>query len=251
MRRDELAGYLDGMLAPERFRDYCPNGLQVEGRAEVRRIVCGVTASRALIEAAIACAADAILVHHGWFWKGEDGRITGFRKQRLQALLAHDINLFAYHLPLDAHAELGNNAQLAQKLGWQVTGRFAEQEIGFLGVPAAASAPSFAGAIAARVEAVLGRTPLLIGDPDRKVTKLAWCSGGAQGYFEQAILAGADLYLSGEISEQTVHLARESGVPYLAAGHHATERYGVMALGEHLAARYGLACEFVEIENPV
>ncbi len=250
MRRDELAVYLDGMLEAARFRDYCPNGLQVEGRAEVRRIVCGVTASRALIEAAIARNADAILVHHGWFWKGEDGRVTGFRKQRMQALLAHDINLFAYHLPLDAHAVLGNNAQLARKLGWTVTGRFAEQEIGFLGIPAAPSAPSFAGGIAARVEAVLGRPSLLVGDPDRRVAKLAWCSGGAQGYFEQAILAGADMYVSGEISEQTVHLARESGVPYLAAGHHATERYGVMALGAHLAASCGLDCEFVEIDNP-
>lgn len=248
MQRDELAAYLDDLLEAARFRDYCPNGLQVEGRAGVQRIVCGVTASQALIETAVARGADALLVHHGWFWKGEDGRVTGFRKRRLQTLLTHDINLLAYHLPLDAHGELGNNAQLAQRLGWTVTGRFAEQDIGFLGVP---SAPTSADAIATRVGTLLGRTPLLIGDGDRPVMKLAWCSGGAQGYFEQAVLAGADIFMSGEISEQTVHLARESGVPYLAAGHHATERYGVMALGEHLAARHGLNCEFVEIGNPV
>jgi dinuclear metal center YbgI/SA1388 family protein len=249
MRREELTAYLNGILMPERFRDYCPNGLQVEGRARIGRIVCGVTASQALIDAAIVRGADAILVHHGWFWKNEDGRVTGFRKQRLQALLAHDINLLAYHLPLDAHAEFGNNAQLAQRLDWKVTGRFAEQDIGFLG--AVSPAPTFARDIAVNIEAVLGRKPLLIGDPEREVRTVAWCSGGAQGYFEQAILAGADLYVSGEISEHTVHLARESGVPYLAAGHHATERYGVMALGAHLAERCGLDCEYVEIENPV
>jgi dinuclear metal center YbgI/SA1388 family protein len=266
MLREELNAYLEGVLEPARFRDYCPNGLQVEGRTEIRRIVCGVTASQALIDAALAQGADALLVHHGWFWKNEDGRVTGFRKRRLQTLLAHDINLFAYHLPLDAHAEFGNNAQLGKRLGFEATGRFAEQDIGFLGVPSAPTAgvvppaptagavppaPTFAAEIAARVENVLGRAPLLVGDSRREVRKLAWCSGGAQGYFEQAILAGADLYISGEISEQTVHLARESGVPYLAAGHHATERYGAMALGEHLAARFGLACEFVEIDNPV
>jgi dinuclear metal center YbgI/SA1388 family protein len=259
MLRDELSAYLDGLLEPGRYRDYCPNGLQVEGRAEVRRIVCGVTASQALIDAAIKRGADALLVHHGWFWKGEDGRITGFRKRRLQTLLAHDINLFAYHLPLDAHAELGNNAQLAKRLGWAVTGRFAEQDIGFLGTPRSAGvdagavspAPTFAAQIAAQIGAALGREAMLVGNGERIVRKLAWCSGGAQGYFEQAILAGADLFVSGEISEQTVHLARESGVPYLAAGHHATERYGAMALGEHLAGRCGLECEFVDIDNPV
>jgi dinuclear metal center YbgI/SA1388 family protein len=248
MRRDELGAWLDGLLEPARFRDYCPNGLQVEGRAEVRRVVCGVTASQALIEAAIARAADAILVHHGWFWKGEDGRITGFRKRRLQTLLAHDISLFAYHLPLDAHPELGNNAQLAVRFGWSVERRFGEHELGCLAV---LTAPTFAGDIARQAESVLGRAPLLLGAADRPVRRVAWCSGGAQDWFEGAIAAGADLFLSGEASEQTTHLARETGVPYLAAGHHATERYGVMALGAHLAERTGLACEFVEIENPV
>ncbi len=267
MLREELAAYLDGLLEAARFRDYCPNGLQVEGRDTVRRIVCGVTASQALLDAAVAQGADAILVHHGWFWKNEDGRIAGFRKRRMQTLLARDINLFAYHLPLDAHAELGNNAQLARRLGWTVTGRFGEQDIGFLGaagnsaidVPNSAAdpaiavppEPTIAATLAAQVERVLGRAPLLVGDGQRPVLKLAWCSGGAQDYFEQAIRAGADLYVSGEISEHTVHLARESGVPYLAAGHHATERFGVMALGNHLAERFGLDCAYVEVDNPV
>ncbi|OHC67762.1 MAG: Nif3-like dinuclear metal center hexameric protein [Rhodocyclales bacterium GWA2_65_20] len=248
MQRDELRTYLDTLLEAARFRDYCPNGLQVEGRAEIGRIVCGVSASQALVDAAAARGADAILVHHGWFWKSEDGRITGHRKQRMAALLAHDISLFAYHLPLDAHAEFGNNAQLAQRMGWTVAGRFAEQDIGFIGAPAAATT---AGAVAAALATALGREPLLVGDAARPVLRIAWCTGGAQGYFEQAIAAGADLYVSGEISENTVHLARESGVPYLAAGHHATERYGVMALAEHLRERCGLACEYVEIDNPV
>jgi len=248
MRRDELDGHLRELLAIDRFRDYCPNGLQVEGCAEVRRIVCGVTASQALIDAAIAQGADALLVHHGWFWKGEDGRITGYRKRRLQSLLAHDLNLFAYHLPLDAHPELGNNARLAARFGWEVTGRFAEQDIGFMGV---VPAPASAGELARQVGESLGREPLLIGDAGRVVKRVAWCSGGAQAYFEQAIVAGAELFLSGEVSEQTTHLARESGVPYLAAGHHATEREGVQALAKHLAGQFGLDCRFIDIDNPV
>jgi dinuclear metal center YbgI/SA1388 family protein len=248
MRRDELRDYLDQLLEVARFRDYCPNGLQVEGCAELGRIVCGVTASQALVDEAVRLGADAVLVHHGWFWRGEDGRVTGIRKRRLAALLGDDINLFAYHLPLDAHGEFGNNAQLARRLGWRVDGRFAEQEIGFLGAPAA---PMPAARIAADLAALLGRAPLVVGAADRPVARLAWCSGGAQGWFEQAIAAGADCYVSGEISEQTVHLAREAGVPYIAAGHHATERYGVMAIAEHLRAQFGLDCRFVEVANPV
>jgi dinuclear metal center YbgI/SA1388 family protein len=248
MDREELRGYLDGLLEAARFRDYCPNGLQVEGRGAVRRVLCGVTASQALIDEAVRRDVDAILVHHGWFWRGEDGRVTGFRKRRMATLLARDINLYAYHLPLDAHAELGNNAQLGRLLGWEATARFAEQDIGFLGV---SPEPTFAGELAARVGAALGRDALLVGDAARPVKRVAWCSGGAQGYFEQAILAGADVYVSGEISEQTVHLARESGVPYVAAGHHATERYGVQALGRHLAEHCGVSCEYVELDNPV
>jgi len=245
---EELVGYLDGLLEPGKFRDYCPNGLQVEGRPDVRRVVAGVTASQALLDAAVACEADAILVHHGYFWKGEDGRVTGLRKRRLGTLLRHDINLLAYHLPLDAHPVLGNNAQLASRLGWQAEGRFGEQEIAWLG---RSTDQEDAFSLATKVTRVLGREPLLVGGSARPLRRIAWCSGGAQGYFEQAIALGVDAYVSGEISEQTVHLARESGVAYLACGHHATERYGVQALAAHLAENCGLDCRFVDIDNPV
>ena len=247
MQREELRDYLDQLLESARFSDYCPNGLQVEGRPEVRTLVCAVTASQALIDAAVSRDADAILVHHGWFWKSEDGRVTGFRKRRMAALLRHDINLFAYHLPLDAHPELGNNAQLAARLGLVIDGRFAEQGIGFFGHGEFATAHDLALAL----EQTLGRAPLLVGDAGRPLRRIAWCSGGAQGYFEQAIAMGADCYVSGEISEQTVHLARESGIPYIAAGHHATERYGVQAVAAHLQKRFGLNCEYIDIDNPV
>lgn len=248
MKREELADYLDRLLQPANFRDYCPNGLQVEGGAEIRRIVAGVTASQALLDAAVARGADAVLVHHGWFWKGEDGRVTGIRRRRLGTLLAHDISLFAYHLPLDAHPELGNNAQLAARFGWQPDGRFGEQDIGWLGHCVDGAT---AGSLAAALAAGLGRAPLLLGDAGRPVRRLGWCTGGAQGWFEQAIALGVDAFVSGEASEQTTHLARESGVAYLACGHHATERYGVSALAAHLAAQCGLQCEFVDIDNPV
>ncbi|GAB4063436.1 Nif3-like dinuclear metal center hexameric protein [Uliginosibacterium sediminicola] len=248
MKRHELQEYLDDLLLSARIKDYCPNGLQVEGREDIRRVVCGVTASQALIDQAVALQADAILVHHGWFWRGEDGRVTGFRRKRLASLLAADINLFAYHLPLDLHPQLGNNAQLAALLGWQISGRCGDQDLIFLGDCGGATT---AGELAQSLAAALGRTPMLIGDPQRSVKRVAWCTGAAQSSFEQAILAGADLYLSGEISEPTVHLARESGVAYLAAGHHATERYGVKALGTHLAERFGLQVDFLDVDNPV
>lgn len=248
MKREELVNYLDGLMMPGKFRDYCPNGLQVEGCSEVTRLVAGVTASQALLDVAVERGADAILVHHGYFWKGEDGRVTGIRRKRMATLLANDINLLAYHLPLDAHPELGNNAQLALRLGWLPDGRFGEQDIGWLGTVAE---PCALSALAERVASVLERQPLVVGDEARPIRRIAWCSGGAQGYFEQAIALGVDAYLSGEISEQTVHLARESGVAYLAAGHHATERYGVQALAENLARQFGITCDFVDIENPV
>ena len=259
IQRDALTLHLDQLLESARFRDYCPNGLQVEGRVRLRRVVTGVSACQALLDVAVARGADAVLVHHGWFWRGEDGRVTGLRRARLATLLAHDINLIGYHLPLDAHAELGNNAQLAQRFGWLPEGRFGDQEMAWIGRPAA---PTTLAELAATVGAGLRRAPLVIGDEigdeishdSRPIRRIAWCSGGAQGYFEQAIALGADAYLSGEISEQTVHLARESGVAYLAAGHHATERGGIEALTAHLAARYaadGCSFEFVDIDNPV
>jgi len=249
-QRREIESHLAALLAVDRFKDYGPNGLQVEGRAEVRRLVSGVTASLALIEAAVAAQADAILVHHGLFWRGQDGRITGWMRQRVAPLLAQGINLYAYHLPLDAHAELGNNAQLGQRLGLVADARFGEQDLGFIG---AATPGDDAHTLAARVHATLapfGRMPVLLPGDGRPLRRVAWCTGGAQGYFEAAIAAGADAFLTGELSEPQAHIARETGVAFLACGHHATERYGAPAVGAHLAATFGLDHQFIEIENP-
>ncbi|MEW6706849.1 MAG: Nif3-like dinuclear metal center hexameric protein [Pseudomonadota bacterium] len=246
VHRTELDAHLNQLLAVERFRDYGPNGLQVEGRAEIRQVVSGVTASLAMIEAAVAAGADALLVHHGLFWRGQDGRVTGWMKARLQALLAADLNLFAYHLPLDAHAELGNNAQLGSRLGLQADARFGEQDLGFIGPAPQNSLQALAQAVAA----ALGRSPLVVPGDGRPLRRVGWCTGGAQGYFEAAIAAGADAYITGEISEPQTHYARETGVAFLACGHHASERYGVQAVGEHLARQFGIGHRFIEIENP-
>lgn len=248
MQRTELTDYLSDLLQVPSFADYCPNGLQVEGRSEIRRLVAGVTACQILLEEAIAYDADAILVHHGYFWKGENAKIAGIKKQRLATLLRADVNLYAYHLPLDAHPELGNNAQLAKIMGWQAEGRFGEQELGWLGsLPNAMSA----GSLEVELSCKLERKSLLIGERERKLKKLAWCTGGAQGWFEAAIDAGVDAFISGEISEPVVHLARESGVSYIAAGHHATERYGVKALASHLAQHCDIEANFVDVDNPI
>ena len=237
----------DALLQPGRFKDYGPNGLQVEGARPIRKIVSGVTASRAFIEAAIAAGADALLVHHGLFWRGQDGRVTGWMRERLRLLLAHDLHLLAYHLPLDAHPELGNNAQLGRVLGVQADAQFGEQDLGFAGACDWANA----AALARHVQQVLGRTVTCVeGASARPIRRLAWCTGGAQGYFEAAIAAGADAFITGEISEPQAHLARETGVAFLACGHHATERYGAPALAAHVAAQLGLAHEFIDIDNP-
>ncbi len=249
VNRDELNAYLAQLLNIARFRDYCPNGQQVEGRARIGTLVTGVTASLDLIDAAIAARADAILVHHGYFWRGEDARIVGIKHHRLKRLLAHDINLFAYHLPLDMHPELGNNAQLARQLGFTPDGRFGEDELGWLG--RADAAINTVGALARAVEVALGRAPQVIGDVNQALGRIGWCTGAAQNLLGDAIAAGATAYLSGEISEPTVHLAREAGIAYLACGHHATERYGVQALGAHLAERFGITHHFIDIANPV
>ncbi len=251
--RQYLLQTFDTLLQPERFRDYGPNGLQVEGAARISKIVSGVTASRALIEAAIAAQADAIFVHHGLFWRGQDGRVTGWMKQRLALLLAHDINLFAYHLPLDAHPELGNNAQLGFKLGLTARARFGEQDLGFIGARMADQAEDgFASAqvLATHVELALNRPLTLINIGKKAIKKIAWCTGGAQNYFEAAIAAGADAFITGEISEPQAHLARECDVAFIACGHHASERYGAPAVAAHVAAQLGLAHEFIEIDNP-
>jgi dinuclear metal center YbgI/SA1388 family protein len=244
--RVELASFLNMLLQPERFKDYGPNGLQVEGRAQVRKIVSGVTASLALIDAAIARDADALLVHHGLFWRGHDGRLTGWLKQRVERLLAHGVSLFAYHLPLDAHPTLGNNAQFGARIGLQADAWFGEQDLGFAGDGGAIDLESLAG----RVQRQLRRAPVVVAGDGRPLARLGWCTGGAQSYFEAAIAAGVDAYLTGEISEPQAHLARETGVAFLACGHHATERYGAPAVAAHAAQQLGLEHEFIEIDNP-
>lgn len=247
--RDILYQALDDSLQPQRFTDFSPNGLQVEGRPRISRLVSGVTACQALVDAAVARDADAILVHHGYFWKGEDSRIQGMKKQRLQTLLRHDINLFAYHLPLDAHPELGNNIQLARVLGVRVDGGMEPNPLS-LGNIGRLDSPMSARDFARHVESALGRSVLHVGDPDDEIATLAWCTGGAQGLIDRARELGVDAYLSGEISEPTTHAARETGLHYFACGHHATERYGVRAVGDWLADEYGLEHIHIDIDNP-
>jgi len=249
MQVNDLEAYLNRLLDTAKFHDYCPNGLQVEGRREVRRLISGVTASLDFLEAAIAARADAILVHHGYFWRGENLCLTGMRRRRIALLLAHDISLLSYHLPLDAHPELGNNAQLSRKLGLRETSRFGEQGIGMFGT--LPSNVSNLKELRVSVEQTLSRTPLVIGDDARLVKRVAWCTGAAQDYFGDAIDLGTDVFITGEISERTVHLARESGVAFISAGHHATERYGVQALGEHISEKFGISHQYIDIDNPV
>lgn len=251
-----LLADLNALLRPEQFRDYCPNGLQIQGRDSVSKIITGVTACQDLIDVAIEKGADAILVHHGYFWRGEDEALTGIKRRRIQALLNADISLIAYHLPLDAHAEMGNNEQLGRVLGLTNTGDLGKQNnhpIGLVGEP---ETPLGADELGALIAQKLGRTALHIQPTDaalaaEPISSIAWCTGAAQNYIDKAIAAGAQAYISGEISEPTVHLAREGGIHFFAAGHHATERYGVQALGSYLVETYGLDVEFVDIDNPV
>lgn len=247
----ELVDYTNGLLAIGRFQDYCPNGLQVEGRPEVGLLVSGVTACQDLIDAAIAAGADAVLVHHGYFWKGEDPCITGMKRRRLQRLLGAQTSLLAYHLPLDAHPELGNNAQLGRVLGFETRGALGGDDgAGLLhyAYPEPAIEPA---ALAVRIRGALGRTPLHIPGVHDPIRSVGWCTGAAQSWIETAAGQGLDAFISGEISEQTVHVARECGIHYFAAGHHATERFGVQALGRHLAERFSIEHRYIEIENPV
>ena len=244
----ELQDYIGSLLEIGRFRDYCPNGVQVEGKPNVHRIATGVTASQRLIEVATAWRADVILVHHGFFWRNEDAAIVGIKKRRIARLLQNDTSLLAYHLPLDAHTELGNNAQLGRQLGFVEQGRFGEQNIACYGKLIQAKTLD---ELTSQIEGVLGRTPLVIGEGDRAVRRIAWCTGAAQDFFEKAVAIGVDAFLTGEISEQSVHIAHETGVAFIAAGHHATERYGIQALGEHLAIQCGIEHHYFEMDNPV
>ncbi|AXO89692.1 Nif3-like dinuclear metal center hexameric protein [Pseudomonas sp. K1(2024)] len=237
-------------LGSAKIQDYCPNGLQVEGRAQVRRIVTGVTASQALLDAAVEADADLVLVHHGYFWKGESPCITGIKQRRIKTLLKHDISLLAFHLPLDVHPEVGNNVQLARQLDITVEGPLDPDNPRVIGLIGSLAEPMAASDVARRVHEALGREPLLIEGPGL-VRRVGWCTGGGQGYIDAAIAAGVDLFISGEASEQTFHSARENGVSFIAAGHHATERYGVQALGDYLARRFALEHLFIDCPNPI
>lgn len=246
----DLLNYSNNILEIDRFQDYCPNGLQVEGKTDIKKIVSGVTASQALVDAAVKEKADVLLVHHGYFWKGEAPQITGIKYQRVRSLVEAGINLVAYHLPLDAHPVYGNNAKLAELLELDIAGSFpsGDNAVGMYGT---LKSPMTAAEFSNSVTKVLDREVLHIGDGTQQIQTLAWCSGAAQGYIEQAAELGVDAYLSGEISEQTVHIARECDVHFFSAGHHATERYGVQAFAEHLASHFDLEHKFVDIPNPV
>lgn len=249
----ELCEYLDRCLRPERFQDYCPNGLQVEGRPRVTRLATGVTACQRLLDEAIAWRADALLVHHGYFWRGEAPQLVGIKRRRLATLLAAEVSLLAYHLPLDAHPQFGNNACLGRLLGFDAKVQEPlqpelESGLGNIGtLPRAIPAAQLVG----KLEKITGRSPLHIGDPEALVRRIAWCTGAAQNYLDAAVAAGADLFVTGEVSEQTVHIAREEGIHFVAAGHHATERYGVQALGDHLETEFSLQHRFFDVDNPV
>ncbi|MDN2663096.1 Nif3-like dinuclear metal center hexameric protein [Psychromonas sp. 14N.309.X.WAT.B.A12] len=251
MNNRKLANKLDQFLEIHQFKDYCPNGLQIEGKEQVKKIVTGVTANQALIDAAIELNADAILVHHGYFWKGEAQQIVGMKYNRIKALIKNDINLYAYHLPLDVHPELGNNKQLAKLLG--ITDRrplepWDKRSVGRVGKFEQAITPQ---ALSETITQQLDREPLWIDGGKPEIKTIAWCTGGGQDYITIAAEQGIDAFISGEISERTVHIAKEMGIHYFAAGHHATERYGAKALGEWLANEMGFEVTFIDIDNPV
>lgn len=247
----DLLNCTDQLLKPGLVKDYCPNGLQVEGKSTVKRIVTGVTASMDLIDAAVAAGADAILVHHGYFWKGENPCIKGMKKRRLAKLLKADISLLAYHLPLDIHPVLGNNAQLAERLGLIVESGLEPGNPNSVGLYGALETPLSAEEFSRRIYTALGREPLHINAGPEVIRTVGWCTGAAQGYIQQAIELGLDAYITGEASEPTVHDARENDIHFFAAGHHATERYGIKALGEYLADELGVEHRFIDIDNPV
>jgi dinuclear metal center YbgI/SA1388 family protein len=240
-----IEAYCTEQLNPAAFDDYCPNGLQVEAGEKIQRIVSGVTASLAIIKAAQAKQADMLLVHHGYFWKGEPSQLIGMKGRRIQYLMQSGISLIAYHLPLDAHPTFGNNACLGRRLSF--SGKPIAPKSLIWGTTLAK--PISATNITERLQKTLQRTPTVI-DTERPIRRIAWCTGGAQSYIEQAAAFGYDAYISGEISEKTQHQAQELGISYFAAGHHATERYGVQALGEQLAKQFSLEHTFIDSDNP-
>lgn len=246
-----LLSHLNALLKPHLFRDYCPNGLQVEGKPQIKKIVTGVTASQALIEAAIGQNADAIVVHHGYFWKGENQAITGMKRQRLKLLLENDINLFAYHLPLDAHETLGNNVQLATLLDIAIEGGLEPENKHSIGLVGRLSSAMTGAEFSSHLETKLGQKPRHLVGGSAQIERIAWCTGGAQSAIDQAIGLEVDAYLTGEVSEQTFHVVQEQGIHFYAAGHHATERYGVKALGEYLSQAFGVEQVFIDIHNPI
>ena len=247
----ELELELKKVLRPEQFKDYCPNGLQVEGRKEISKLVTGVTACQELITAAAEAGADALLVHHGYFWRGEDQSISGIKKVRIEALLKHELSLLAYHLPLDAHQEFGNNVQLGKVLGIEINGELGKQNNHPIGLTGTIDQGTDFETLKALIADKLDRQPLAIEGKSRTIKSIAWCTGAGQNYIELAVAAGADAYITGEVSEPTVHIARESGIHFFSAGHHATERYGVQAIGSYLASKFNLDHQFIDIDNPV
>ncbi|MDO6693475.1 Nif3-like dinuclear metal center hexameric protein [Aliiglaciecola sp. 3_MG-2023] len=246
-----LLTYLNQLLKPEKIKDYCPNGLQIEGTPEIRKIVTGVTACQALIDRAVGLNADAIFVHHGYFWRGENPCIIGMKRQRIKDLINNDINLYGYHLPLDIHPELGNNAQLAKRLNIDVIGGLEQKNPQSVAMLGQFETPLPLHELAINIETSLQRKPQIINAGDHNIKSIAWCTGGGQSYIEMAAEQGVDAFISGEISEQTVHVAREMGIHFIAAGHHATERYGAKAVGEYLARSFDIDVTFVDIDNPV
>ncbi|MCQ4278800.1 Nif3-like dinuclear metal center hexameric protein [Pseudomonas stutzeri] len=244
-----LVDETDRFLNAAKIPDYCPNGLQVEGRPQVRRIVSGVTASQTLLDAAVEAHADVVLVHHGYFWKNEDPRVVGMKQRRLKTLLSNDISLLAYHLPLDVHPEVGNNVLLARLLGLTVEGSLEPDNPRSVGLVGSLDMPLAPAEFMRRIQSALGREPVMV-EGAGLIRRVAWCTGGAQGYIDQAVTAGVDAYLTGEISEPTAHVARENELSFFAAGHHATERYGVQALGEYLAKRFAIEHLFIDCPNP-
>lgn len=246
MQRDEVIAVLDAELAKKRFRDYAPNGLQVAGKENIQHVVTAVTASQTAINFAIAKKADALLVHHGYFWKGEAPEINGIKRHRLASLLRADINLIAYHLPLDQHPTLGNNILLGEALGMQDIHQDEKEPMLWLGDMPACSVHAFQDKVARELK----HPVLTVGPQDVRLSRVAWCTGAAQDLLSVAAGAGADVFITGEYAERTFHEANELGITFFAAGHHATERLGVQALGRYLAVRYGLSCEFFDEANP-